>query len=110
MPAVPMLVVAVAFVAPAPRDALRPTFFPHARGSKWEYRRSYSGRVKPLVVRVGEVTKHGRLTEFKFTGDFEYLGFEERMQATSEGVMYRGTRARGEKPFLIRAAVKAGER
>lgn len=116
-----MLIIAatVAFAAlglavPAPRDAWGPNLFPLAKGARWEYRRTIEVQagtdVKSLDVRVGEVAGGRDGAAVTITGDFEYLGFGERMLLTAEGVSYRGGQGRGEKPLaLVRNAAKAGD-
>lgn len=108
--------VALAFVAAGvfaaePRVAPRPGLFPLAKGGKWQYRRTYGGRALDLVVGVGDVVRRDGRAEAKFTGDFEYLGFEERMTSSAGALAYRPTEGRGDvPPVLIRRAVEAGDR
>ena len=120
MSRVPMVATIVAFIttglaAAAPRAIPTPNLLPLAKGAKWEYRRTFEGQagthVKSLDVRVGEGAEGDDRAVVTFAGNFEYLGFEERMLLTPEGVSYRGGEGRGDEPrALVRNSPRVGER
>ncbi len=105
-----MFALAAAALGAAPPVG-EPTTFPHARGGKWEYRRTLWGRVKPLVLQAGGVTKDGGRAFVRFTGDWESLGLEERMEMIGGRLSYRVSVGRGDAPrALIGGRVREGDR
>lgn len=89
------------------QEALKPNYFPHAKGSKWEYRRTFGTDIKNIAVRVAE----DNLTVMKFTGDFEYLGLKEQMEVSGEGINYPAGERKADTPMplLLRNTFKAGD-
>lgn len=96
------------------QEAAKPNYFPHSKGSTWEYRRTFGKDVKDLTVRIGETTKSGESTLVKITDDFEYVGFKPEMEFADEGVFYPAyPSVKGQpdrpQPILVKSTLKVGD-
>lgn len=79
---------APAIAADAPKEAAKPNYFPHAKGSKWEYLRTFGTSVKMIEVQVVVSAKYTHQEVVTFNPEGEYLGFKKDMQVSAEGIFF----------------------